>query len=317
MPLTSVSTTVDETTEGRVDVIVRELSETSRAQARGLIDHGCVTINGNPCRSVGTTVKSGDLVAVKFDKNQRYREKKRQWSDRTFQIVFEDPHIVVVNKSAGTLTVPTDRGEPNSLVDRLSIYLSHSKTKKEAFVVHRLERQISGLLVFGKHEPIAELLIEQFKDRRPDRLFHAIVLGQVPEEDGTFDSHLATGRRLNRYETSPGKHTEQAITHYKVLRRLSEHESSLGSDTTLIEATLETSQRNQVRVQFANAGHPVLGDPRYQPNEAKHPRWNRKRIALHASTLGFYHPVSGELVQFESPLPSIMEKFIAGARSQR
>ena len=281
MPLTSVSTTVDETNEGRVDIIVRELSETSRSQARGMIDHGCVMINGSPCKSVGTTVKPGDLVAIRYDKHQRYREKKRQWDDRTFEIVFEDDHIIVVNKSAGTLTVPTDRGEPNSLVDRVSIYLSYSKSKKET----------SGLLVFGKHEPIADLLIEQFKDRRPTRVFHAIVAGNVAEDEGTFESHLATGSNLDRYETRPGKDTDQAITHYKVVRRLAERESSHGEDTTLIEAQLETSKRNQVRVQFANAGHPVLGDPRYKPKEATHARWHRKRMALHASTLGFFHPV--------------------------
>lgn len=316
MPLTSVSTTVDETNEGRVDIIVRELSETSRSQARGMIDHGCVMINGSPCKSVGTTVKPGDLVAVRYDKHQRYREKKRQWDDRTFEIVFEDEHIIVVNKSAGTLTVPTDRGEPNSLVDRVSIYLSYSKSKKEAFVVHRLDRETSGLLVFGKHEPIADLLIEQFKDRRPTRVFHAIVAGNVAEDEGTFESHLATGSNLDRYETRPGKDTDQAITHYKVVRRLAERESSHGEETTLIEAQLETSKRNQVRVQFANAGHPVLGDPRYKPEEATHARWHRKRMALHASTLEFFHPVSGEPVNFDTPLPSAMEKFVAGARGR-
>ncbi len=100
--------------------------------------------------------------------------------------------------------------------------------------------------------------------------------------------------------------TELAITHYRVLRRM--------SDTTLVEATLETGKRNQIRVQFADAGHPILGDPRYKTKLAMHPRWIRKRIALHAKSLGFEHPVSGEAMQIESPLPSAIEKFLAGSR---
>ncbi len=305
MALTTLSTTVDADNAGRVDLVVRQLSESSRSQVRGMVDHGCVSINGVLCGSIAKTVVVGDVVSIRFDSNQRYREKKKSWDDRAFSVAFEDSHLIVVDKAAGTLTVPTDNNERNTLVERVSIYLSHSRGNRDAWVVHRLDRAVSGLLVFGKQEQVANQLIEQFKHRKPQRVYAAIVAGVMPSDEGTFRTHLATGKNLDRYVTRPSSESEVAITHYRVLRRM--------SDTTLVDVTLETGKRNQIRVQFANAGHPVLGDPRYKTAQAVHPRWIRARIALHAKSLGFEHPVSGEAMTFESPLPSALQKFLAGS----
>ena len=120
---------------------------------------------------------------------------------------------------------------------------------------------------------------------------------------GTFESRLATTKSLQRYsvaETDEGG--EPAVTHFRLEQRL--------RGATFVRAWLETGQRNQIRVHFAEAGHPVLGDPRYRPETARHPRWTSKRLALHAAALGFCHPVSGEALRFESPLPAEFEKFL-------
>ena len=271
-----------------------------------MVDHACVSINGAPCATIAAPVAVGDFVSIRFDPTRRYHEKTKRWDDRTFNISFEDDHLIVVDKSAGTLTVPTDRNETNTLVGRVSVYLSHSRRKRQAWVVHRLDRDVSGLLVFAKHETIADRLIEQFKQRKPQRVYTAIVAGVMSGDDGTFRSHLATGKNLDRFVARPSRNTEAAITHYRVLRRMSE--------TTLVEAVLETGKRHQIRVHFADAGHPVLGDPRYKTKQAMHPRWIRKRIALHAKLLSFEHPLSEETMTFESPLPSALEKFLARSR---
>jgi 23S rRNA pseudouridine1911/1915/1917 synthase len=121
--------------------------------------------------------------------------------------------LIVVDKSAGTLTVPTDHDEINTLVDRVSIYLSHSHGKRRAWLVHRLDRDVSGLVVFGKLEQIAVQLIEQFKQRRPRRVYTALVAGVVSSDEGTFHSYLATGKSLDRYVTRPSPTSEVAITH--------------------------------------------------------------------------------------------------------
>jgi 23S rRNA pseudouridine1911/1915/1917 synthase len=307
MPLQTVSQSVTDDTVGRADAFVRALCETSHSQSRGMIDHGCVSINGAPCADPGTPLRVGDKVVVRYDPTQRYREKKqKRWDDRTFTITYEDEHLIVVDKAAGTLTVPTDRGDPNTLVERVSIYLSHSRTEREACLVHRLDREVSGLLIFGKHEAIATQLIEQFKLQKPRRVYNAIVAGNLPDDEGTFRSHLATGNNLDRYVTTPFKDSEEAITHYRVLQRM--------EDATLVEVILQTGKRNQIRVQFAYEMHPVLGDTRYEPERATHPRWIRRRIALHATSLTFIHPVTGQELTLDSPLPVAMTKFINGSK---
>ncbi|MDA8745320.1 RluA family pseudouridine synthase [Rubripirellula amarantea] len=306
MAITTRTITIDAPRVGRLDLVVRELAETSRSQVKGMVDQGCVSVNGKPCRSIGQSVSEGDVVSLTYDDARRYKENKKSWEDRTFSIVFEDEHLIVVEKAASVLTVPTDYNDRNTLVERVSLYLSHSRRKREAFLVHRLDRAVSGLLVFGKQEEVADALIEQFKQRKPKRLYSAIVAGVMPDDQGTFDSHLATGNNLDQYSTRPSKDTERAITHYRVLKRL--------SDATHVELTLETGKRNQIRVHLSEAGHPVLGDQRYEPKKATHDGWVKKRIALHAKSLEFVHPVTGETLSFESPLPTPMQKFMAGAR---
>ncbi len=306
MAMTTLSTTIDAANAGRVDLVVRQRSGSSRSQVRGLVDHGCVSINGAPCETTAAPVAAGDFVSIRYDPKQRYHKKMKRRDDRTLNISFEDDHLIVVDKSAGLLTVPTDRNERNTLVERVSIYLSRSRRKREAWIVHRLDRDVSGLLVFGKHKPIADRLIEQFKQRKPQRVYTAIVAGVVSRDDGTFRSHLATGKNLDRFSARPSRKTEAAITHYRVLRRM--------SDTTLVAVTLETGKRNQIRVHLADAGHPVLGDPRYKTRQAMHPRWIRKRIALHAKSLGFEHPVTGKAMTFESPLPTALQNFLVRSR---
>jgi 23S rRNA pseudouridine1911/1915/1917 synthase len=300
-----VTKTADVTEEqtGRVDRVVRTLSGLPHRKLPGLFDHGCVSVNGEPCGDGGRLVGPGDRVEVSYDPQQGYPEKKRAWADAAFSLVFEDQYLVVVNKAANVLTVATERGgETNTLVDRVSHYLKHTGRRREALVVHRLDRGVSGLLVFAKSRSVQERLQEQFKARKPERRYVAIVAGKVKRPTGTFRSHLAMRKNLDQFSTRNEAEGQLAITHYRVLKTL--------ADTTVVEVRLETGRRNQIRVHFADHGHPVLGDPRYRPQDAQHERWPASRIALHALSLGFEHPATGKLLLFESELPSTMQRFI-------
>lgn len=309
MPIQTLTAKVEPQQAGRCDLVVQWLTTLSRSRVRGLFDHGCVHINGRVCHAIGEPVAEGDLVVVQFDPHQRYKEKKKAWDDRTFALIYEDDDLVVVDKAAGVLTVPTDHGEKNTLVERVSHYISHSRRKRLACVVHRLDREVSGLLVMAKNEAVAQRLIDQFKERKPQRLYSAIVAGVVAQDSGTIRTHLATRKNLDRMSVAEAANTELAITHFRVIRRL--------ADTTLLEVQLETGRRNQIRVHLAEQGHPVLGDPRYGREASEHPRWVRRRMALHARTLGFDHPVTGKPLLFESPLPVAMDKFLRGSKSPR
>jgi 23S rRNA pseudouridine1911/1915/1917 synthase len=305
MPLTTLTAEVTEDQTGRIGAVVQGLTTLSHSKMRGLFDHGCVTLNGKPCDESGKPVRVGDRIEVRYDPRQGYPEHKKKWTDRTFQVVFEDEHLVVVNKSANVLTVATDHGERNTLELRVTHYLKRTGHKRKAFVVHRLDRGVSGLLVFAKSPKIFAALQEQFKQRKPERVYVAIVAGHPYPAEGTFRSYLKTGDNLDQYSTRQTGEGELAITHYEVRKTL--------PDSSVVEVRLETGRRNQIRVHFADHGHPVLGDPRYNRKLARHERWPKTRIALHATTLGFIHPQTKQHVEFHAPLPNVMTRFIGKA----
>ncbi len=282
---------------GRVDKIVQALTGRSRSQVRGLVDHGCVTINGAPCESDFEPVVAGDEVAVAYNPHQNYPEKPRARSDKPFKLLYEDDELLVVEKPARMLTVPTPKRETDTLVHHLQRYVSLGRRKLgRVEIVHRLDRGVSGVLVFAKSAKIAETLREQFAAHKPEREYVALVAGVMEKDHGTFDKNLVTDdETIHRSVAEKPGQGERAVTHYEVERRL--------PGATLVRVRLETGRRNQIRVHFADAGHPVLGDPRYGGEKAQHRRWVVPRMALHAATLAFTHPVTGKKMRFEAPVP--------------
>lgn len=291
----------------RLDKVVQELTLASRSVVRGMFDRGCVRANGQVCDEPGRPGVPGDVVAVDYDPATRYRPRTTARQNPRFRVVFEDRHLVVVEKAAGILTVPTARGEDDTLVHEVARHLSHDRRiTRRAWVVHRLDRDTSGLLVFGKTREVAEAIKDQFEQRKPEREYAAIVAGTVDGDSGTFRSYLATDPDLDQRSVADPDRGKLAVTHFSVTAR--------PRGATFVRVTLETGRRNQIRVHFAEAGHPVLGDVRYQPEQARHPAWTARRLALHARSLGFVHPVTGATVRFDSPLPAAFEAFLRAAR---
>lgn len=311
MPRTTKSATLaaDSPLVGqRIDRLVQELVGFSRAQVTGLFDHGCVQLGGAVCTQPAQRLATGDQVQVKYDSHQRYHAKPKARRNLGFEVVFEDKHLIVVVKPADLLTVPTIRKETNTLQYKVAQYVRHVSKGRDAFTVHRLDRGVSGLLVLGKSQDIVRRLKDQFAASKPEREYVAIVAGRLEQPHGTFESLLATDKDLNRFSTEDEEIGQLAITHYRVI--------SVLADTTLVQVRLETGRRNQIRVHFAEAGHPVLGDGRYRPDLSSHSHWTHRRLALHARLLGFEHPVTAEPLRFEAALPEEMERFLAGAKSQ-
>lgn len=286
---------------GRADKVVLKLTGLSRSQMRGLFSHGCIFLNDELCDDGGAIVQPGDVVSARYDIHQRYHEKPRMWEDEAFKVVFEDKHLIVVDKAAGILTVPAHAGDSNTLVHAIARYFEHRGLRARPQVVHRLDRDVSGVLVFGKSRAIAEELQRQFEDRKPEREYSAIVKGVV-EKKGVFESYLATSKSLQQHSTERHEGAQLAITHYALKK--------VARGCSWVRVWLETGRRNQIRVHFAEAGHPVLGDPRYGAENATHPQWKVHRLALHAALLGFDHPVTGKALRFESPLPGVMRRFV-------
>jgi len=309
MPRKTPQHTVTEDEAGRADRVVQAMSGLTRAKVRGLFDHGCVQVNGTVCTQDFHRVAAGDTVRLDYDPANPRAAKAKPWKDSAFRIVHEDAHLIVVDKAAWVLTVPRDE-EANAgtatVVSAVGEYLRHQRGKgREPIVVQRLDRGTSGLLVLAKTSEAAQGLRDQFAAHLPRREYLALVAGIVEKDRGTYDTNINTAPNLTRFSTPRRDVGERAVTHYAVERRYPKH------GVTLVRCRLETGQRNQVRVHFADAGHPVLGDKRYRPKRAAHPNWpGRGTLALHAAVLSFTHPVTGKAMRFTSPLPDTFKRVV-------
>lgn len=291
----------------RIDKVVRRLTELSVRQTQGLFQAGGVSLNRQPCHEPWKWLVPGDQVDVALEPERHYKAAAKPKRYSGFELVHEDGALLVVNKQASVLTVPTERNETDTLVHRLSDYLARGRTfRPKVWVVHRLDRGVSGLIVVAKRPEVATALREQLSERKPLRRYMAVVAGVVARDEGTFSSYLATDEALTRYSTTDPAQGEQAITHYRVVARY--------ADVTHVEIRLETGRRNQIRVQFAEAGHPIIGDQRYRPQQARHPLWTANRMALMAVELGFTHPVTGEEHRFQLPLAPEMASFLKSVK---
>ena len=180
--------------------MVQDLTCRSRAGVRGLFDHDCVRLNAEACAEPGTVLNPGDRVIVRYDPKMRYREKPRPRDNAAFRLVFEDELFMVVDKAASILTVPTDRGNKNTLLDAIDHYLNRRGHRGRATVIHRLDRGTSGLLVFAKNPRVARELRDQFRERKAEREYVAIVAGSLERKKG---HSRVTWRRRRVYRGIP------------------------------------------------------------------------------------------------------------------
>lgn len=285
--------------------------EVSHRQAKGLVDSGCVKVNGTEAHSYGLRLKVGDVLEVGFDPARTYQAlpKPRKALDESgFRVLQEDTHLVFVDKPAGLLTVPAEKGNENNLAEALTDHYRRRGFKRfQLFIVHRLDRFTSGVLVFAKTPEALHGLKTLFGAHRLQRVYKAILVGEIPENAGTLLGHLVERKDMKMAVVQPrkdDKSSKSAVTHYRVLERLPGH--------TVVEVKLETGRRNQIRVQFADRGFPLLGDQVYgQKSELL------DRQALHAEVLGFRHPVTDEQVTVMSPLPKDMEAALKALRTFR
>lgn len=211
------------------------------------------------------------------------------------KIVFEDSSIIVVDKPEGLLTMGTDRESARTVYASLRAYANHKTPAEKIFIVHRLDREASGLLVFSKTVEAKEHLQKQFKDHSAGRRYTAVVHGPVRPDNFTIRALLAENSAYRVYSTMNKKAGKEAITHVHVVRRTAK--------STLLEVKLETGRKHQIRVHLADRGHPIVGDKNYGS-----PSNPIRRMALHGTNLEFKHPVTGRAMSFESRYPKTFDK---------
>jgi 23S rRNA pseudouridine1911/1915/1917 synthase len=251
---------------------------------------GRVSVNGRCCKLPKQPVKAGDEIAIGG-------ASASATTLHGLQIIYEDEDLLVAEKPAGLLTVATEHERERTAFAYLSDDLRKRTPGQRLFIVHRLDKFVSGVLTFAKSEAAKEKLQALFRRHDIERRYWAIVEGQLARQRGTVRSFLAEDRS-RRMHSTPGAPTGKlAVTHWRVLRK--------SANWTALEVTLETGRKNQIRAHMSEMGHPIVGDKAY--GSAVDPF---RRIALHAFRLGFVHPTRDKFLVFETEAPPEFRKYL-------
>jgi 23S rRNA pseudouridine1911/1915/1917 synthase len=283
----------------------------SRRRASIALERGRVFVNG---RDVALTdarreLRSGDRVVVWADRPGSAQKPSRAKDKGDLRILYEDDQLLVVNKPPGLLSVPLERkADADSVYDTIERYL-RPHGKRRPLVVHRIDRDTSGLVVFAKDARTQRLLKDQFRRRDAERVYLAVVYGAPEPAAGTWRDRLVWDQRaLIQKETHPTdpKGTD-AVCRYRTIERF--------GDAALIEVQLETGKRNQIRLQARLRGHTLVGEKRYVygPDDLRPIAFGRQ--ALHAWRLTLRHPADGRVLRFEAPVPADFEELVTRLRS--
>jgi len=288
----------------RIDVFVAERETITRSAAQKLINNGKIDVNGNTVDK-NYRIRSGDTVGIEYPEPVPSELEAR---DIPLDIVYEDSDLAVINKPKGLVVHPAAGHYDDTLVNALLYHckdeLSTINGEARPGIVHRIDRDTSGLIVVAKNDAAHVSLAEQISSHSFERRYRAVIIGRLRSEEGSVDAPI--GRSPNdRKKMAVVNGGKNAVTHYKVLREY--------NGFSYIELQLETGRTHQIRVHMAHIGHPVLGDGVYGNGKNKFELRNNDILCgqcLHAATISFRHPKSGEFMHFESELPEYFKAIL-------
>lgn len=266
-----------------LNFLLASLNHLSRTTVKSLLAHRQISINGRMTTQFDMPLKKGDKVTVGFDKANL------PFSHPKIEIVYEDDSLIVINKATGLLSMATDKIREKTAYHILSEYVKRKNPHHRIFILHRLDRETSGLMMFAKNQNVQEKLQRHWNEAITERKYIAVVEGKPKQEEDTLKSYISENTALVVHKAS-AEDGKLAITHYRVLKS--------NQQFSLLELELETGRKNQIRVHMQEAGCPVTGDKKYGA------RYNPlNRLCLHAFKLHFIHPESGKEMTFETAIP--------------
>ncbi len=287
----------------RLDAFLAGRMEKTRSAVQKLIDQGSVQVNGSAAAK-NTRLRVGDWVEVEVPPPEELDVKPQ---DIPLDIVYEDGDLLVVNKPKGMVVHPAAGNPDGTLVNALLFHCGESLSGINGVIrpgiVHRIDKDTSGLLIVAKNDRAHQSLAEQIAVHSFTRIYNAVVYGNLKEDEGTVSAAIGrhpTDRKRMAVLSSGGR---EAVTHYRALERF--------SSFTLVECRLETGRTHQIRVHMAHIGHPVAGDPVYGPKKCI---TELRGQCLHARVIGFVHPSTGEYLEFDSGLPAYFDQFLTKLR---
>lgn len=272
--------------------IMEKMHGVSRNRAKALISNRVVLVNNAITTHPLTELEPGQVVQI--DRSKR----KMSFHSNELDIVYEDPYLLVIDKRPGLLSM-SNNSRQQTVQTVLNRYLEKGGGRNTSHLVHRLDRDTSGLMVYAKDVQTQQSLIRGWQELVTDRRYVALVEGELENPRGRVQSWLTEDKRFITHSSPVDNGGKLAVTHYEVLT------SSNGY--SLVECELETGRKNQIRVHMADMGHPVVGDRKYGSDNDP-----MRRLGLHAYMLCFTHPVTGKHMRFETPVPALFEKCLNG-----
>ena len=270
--------------------LMKKMNGISRTRTKALLANRVVSVNNNIQTQYNYPLSPGMRVQISKEKH------KHEFHNLMLKILYEDAYLIVVEKKEGLLSVATDKQKERTAQHILNEYVKRQHRNNRIFVVHRLDRETSGIMMYAKDEKTQHTLRDHWHDIVYDRRYVAIVNGNMEKDQGTIESWL-TDHKLYVSSSPTDDGGKYSVTHYRTIKRANGY--------SLVELQLETGRKNQIRVHMQTLGHPVLGDERYgcELNPLN-------RLALHAFKLCFQHPVTGERMEFETPYPGVFKNIM-------
>ena len=283
-----------------MEFLAARMPDASRTKLKSLLSKRVVYVDNVITTQFNFPLQPGMKVKISKDKG------RKEFSNRLLKIVYEDAYVIVVEKTEGLLSVNTERQKERTAYSILNEYVQRTNKRSRVYIVHRLDRDTSGLMMFAKDEKTQRVLRDNWHDIVTDRRYVAVVTGELEKNYDTVTSWL-TDKTLYVANSTYDDGGQKSITHYRTIKR--------GNGLSLVELDLETGRKNQIRVHMQSLGHPLIGDGRYGGDIAPNPIG---RLALHAFKLNFYHPVTNQLMEFDTPYPPAFKKlFLTQHRSEQ
>ncbi|WP_305115825.1 RluA family pseudouridine synthase [Duncaniella muris] len=274
-----------------LEFLIGAMPQRKRTAIKNLLSHNQIAVNGIPTTQFDMALKAGDEVKANLTREFRV------FYNRRLKLVYEDDDIIVVNKGYGLLSMGTDKIKEGTAYSILREYLKWQDPRNKLFIVHRLDRDTSGLMVFAKNQEAKDKLQHNWNNMVIARKYLAVVEGRPESEEGEVRSYLAENSRFEVYSTDKPEEGQLAVTRYRTLRSRNGY--------SLMEVSLDTGRKNQIRVHMKDLGHPIAGDRRYGAKSSP-----IHRMALHAQTLRFIHPMTRKDMNFSTPVPASFARMV-------
>ncbi|MBB6637329.1 RluA family pseudouridine synthase [Cohnella thailandensis] len=295
-PAPAKSYTVQEAAE-LLPFLISTIGGQGRNSIKSMLARGQISVDGRAETAYNYSLRPGQTVTVS---KERIEAPPRLVG---LTIVYEDDHLIIANKEAGLLSIATEQEKELTAYRQLMDHVRQENPANRVFIVHRLDRDTSGIMMFAKSEAVQQELQNRWQDAVKERSYIALVEGEVKKAEGTVTSWLKESKTLKMYSSPYPGDGQHAVTHYKRLQS--------NKQFTLLEVRLETGRKNQIRVHMQDIGHPIVGDKKYRSKSKE-----IGRLGLHAFVLAFEHPVTKEVMRFESPIPrAFLNPFRNGMQS--